>query len=376
MWFLQAGTFVGISLICLAMLLTGRLRFLDAKKRMLLLALMCTAFVAWVSLRLLLFYLAYIMAVFCISRIRPEGRYIKNMAFVFSVILCAAPLFFVRLWQPGQAIVIIGLAFAVLRSIDAIFYTHYTDEKLRFVVFFNYMMFIPTFTAGPVFRYRDFDKAAKSIAPVAITDFAEAFKRIVRGLLKSIVVAQILMQIFAHFSQGDTPYTAPVSVLLVVCSYLILFFDLSGYADIAIAFGRLCGFTVPENFKKPWRSASFTQFWRSWHSTVSDWIREHVHVVLHNKQMNKPKAAFAAMVVMVVMALWHGFNFPTLIMGAYLGTLLALENLLGLTSPKKKWTPVRVLRCFAVNFLFGVNTLLFVTDFQNAIDIVSGLFRV
>ena len=375
MWFLRADTFIGISLISLVLALCGRLRFLSDKARMNVLALLCNLFVGWVDWRLLLFYLVYIAAIFGFSRISPEGKRLKGAVFITGCLICVLPLFFVRLWPAGQAIVVTGLAFSVLRGADIMYYVHYTNEKPDFMVLYNYMLFVPALTAGPVFRYRDFKRAAEELKPVNTPDFTAAVKRMIRGLFKSIVAAKLLMEVFEHFSKPGEPYTLPVSALLVVSSYMILFFNLSGYADIAIAMGRLCGFIVPENFKKPWKAASFTQFWRSWHSTVSDWIREHVYILLHNKRLSKVKSAGIALVVMVVMALWHGFTVPFLTTGLYLGVLLAAENLLGLTSPGKKWTPKRVLRCFVVNFLFGINTLLFITDFRTALDIVLGLFR-
>jgi len=375
MWFLRADTFIGLSLISLVMVLCGRLRSVSDKACMNVLALLCTLFIGWVSWRLLLFYLIYVALIFGISRINPGGKRLKGAVFIAGCLICALPLFFVRLWPARQVIVVIGLAFSVLRGADVMYFVHYTDEKPGFMVLYNYMLFVPALTAGPVFRYRDFKRAAEELKPVNTVDFTRALKRMIRGLFKSIVAAKLIMNVFEHFTKPDAPYTLPVSALLVASSYLILFFDLSGYADIAVAMGRLCGFIVPENFKKPWKAASFTQFWRSWHSTVSDWIREHVYILLHNKRLSKVKSAGIALVVMVVMALWHGFTVPFLTTGLYLGALLAAENLLGLTSPGKKWTPVRALRCLAVNFLFGINTLLFVTDFRTALDIVSGLFR-
>ena len=377
MWFLQADTMVGILLICLVMMVSNRIKQFPAFGRLILLNVMCTAFIAWVSLRLLGFYLVYIAVIFGISRliVRTKAQGAKRALFAFGVFACLFPLLLVRLWTSAEIFVVIGLAFAVLRGIDALIYTYYTEKNLRPLVFYNFMMLIPTFTAGPVFRYRDFDQAVLKFLPIHIVDFAEALKRIIRGLFKTMVIGGVLMQIFTHFLEETAIYTLPISVLLVVCGYLILYFNLAGYADIAIALGRFCGFIVPENFKKPWRAASFSQFWRSWHATVSDWIRENVQVLLHNKRMSKSRAALTAMVVMMLMSLWHGFSIQIIVMGFLLATLMAIESFLGLTSPKRVWTVTRVIRCVVINFLFGINTLLFFTDVQNVFAIVRGLVR-
>jgi len=374
MWFLQVNTFVGIFAIGLVLMITGLFSRISTRVRVAMLALMCTAFIGWVDLWLLGFYVVYIAAVFLLSYIIYKVKKAKFFIFVLGIIGCLAPLVFVRSFPHIHFIVVIGLAFAVLRGIDALFYTYYTGERVDFLAFYVFMVFVPTFTAGPVFRYRDFTRACENLAKVTLIDFIESVKRIIRGLFKIIVVVHLIMQVFEHFLDGAI--NPPISVLLVICSYLILYFNLDGYTDIAIALGRFCGFVVPENFKKPWRAASFTQFWRSWHSTVSDWIREHVFIFLHNKKLNKWQTAGVVVVVMAVMGLWHDFSLHVVLVATfYLGGLLAIETVLGLTAPKKTWSITRVSRCIAVNFLFGINTLLFITDFQSVQTIVRGFFR-
>ena len=373
MWFLQADTLLGIGLICLLMMCMVRVPGLNPKRPLQVLSLLCVLFIGWVSLWLLAAYLLYIGVLFTCARILFQAGRGKRAVLLLGVFLSIFPLAFLRLWPGGEGIIVIGLAFSVLRAIDALCYVYYAEEKIRPQTFFLYMLFVPTFTAGPVFRHRDFARALTRLEPVSAAVFMEAVKRMIRGFFKVTVVSAVFLQIFSHFT-GEGIYTLPVSLLLVVCSYWILYFNLSGYADIAIALGRLCGFTVPENFKKPWRAASFTQFWRSWHATVSDWIREHVFLVLHKKALTRFQSACAVMVVMLLMALWHGFAPLTILLGLYLGGLLAIENLLGLTSPKKKWTVIRILRCFAVNFLFAINSLQFLTDLQGFRAIVTGFF--
>ena len=374
MWFLQTDTFIGILVICFVMFLVNRMNAVGTTKRLVVLALLCFAFVAWVDWRLLALYLVYAAAVYFGCLVLGKLKRFRRIVFVIGVVACAIPLTAVRLWPGFEGLVIIGLAFAMLRAIDAVYYVYYTENTLKPLKFFNYMMFIPTFTAGPVFRYRDFEKQSDSLKTLSVIDVTETFMRIVRGFFKTTVLASILQRVFDHFIGGD--YTLPISFMLVVCGWLILFLNLSGYADIAIAVGRFCGFIVPENFKKPWKAASFTVFWRSWHATVSDWIREHVYILVHNKKLGKAGSAGISVIVMLFIGLWHGFYLQIIIMSVNMGILMVIENLLGLTSPKGNSTPVTVLRCFAVNFLFGVNALLFFVDLSEVWAIVTGLFRI
>jgi len=376
MWFLQLNTFIGIVAMGLVLIITSLFSRVSASMRLIIMALMSVLFIGWVDIRLLAFYLAYVAMVYVFARIICILKNARTVVFASCIVLCILPFVAVRMIPVGHFVFIIGLAFALLRGVDTLFYSYYTGEKVSLLAFFNFMMFVPTFTAGPVFRFRDFDRACKTFTKLTFADFVEAIKRIIRGLFKTIVVVHVFMQVFGHFSAEGGSINLPVSFLLIVCSYLILYFNLDGYSDIAIAVGRLYGFIVPENFKQPWCAASFTQFWRSWHRTVSDWIREHVFILLHNKKLGRWQSAGAMVVVMAVMGLWHDFSIPVVLVATfYLGGLLAVENILGLSAPKRKWTALRVIRCLSVNFLFGVNTLIFITDIYTVQSIIRGFFR-
>ncbi len=115
-------------------------------------------------------------------------------------------------------------------------------------------------------------------------------------------------------------------------SYFLFWLDMSGYADIAIAMGGFMGLKVPENFKKPLKAASMTQFWRNWHVSLTDWIREHIFVVLNGKRLTKYQGAMIGFGTMLVMGLWHGFTAHFIIEGLFNGVILAVENLCGITT--------------------------------------------
>lgn len=127
---------------------------------------MSVLFIGWISPYLLGFYLIYVAAIYTISHLILKAKMAKRIVFVCGALFCLAPLVLVRLLVDSPIILIVGLAFALLRGIDALFYTYYTEEKLKFLTFFNFMMFIPTFTAGPVFRYRDFQRACMKLVKI------------------------------------------------------------------------------------------------------------------------------------------------------------------------------------------------------------------
>jgi hypothetical protein len=144
----------------------------------------------------------------------------------------------------------IGIAFNMLKLIDVYYYVYYAETKIDPLVFINYMLFLPVFTSGPIFRYRDFIETYNNPLPLTGAEFTDDFKRIIRGYFKKVVLAAWLQTFLTWLLSSSGHWY--ISCLVVLCSYGILYFDLSGYTDIAIAFSRMAGFNAPENFKRPW----------------------------------------------------------------------------------------------------------------------------
>ena len=377
MWYLQIRPLLILAAAAVLMaafvkLFAGHARFRTIYKYVLMAASLAGIFI--INYAAGLFYCVYTLFTYALVQIlKRSGRGCKPL-FALFVVLCFIPLIAVRLIniRSGEDFswLTIGIAFNMLKAADALFYTYYTGERIRFTVFINFIIFLPTFTAGPIIRFRDFVNT--EILPVASTDVVYCAKRIIRGMFKKIVIVTFIMLVFNRLLEVDSSIL--VSLAVIVSSYFLLFFDLSGYSDIAIAFGRLFGVKVAENFKNPFRAPSLTIFWRNWHVTLSDWIREHVFVVFSEKKLNKLPAAALSFAVMVFMGLWHGFSLPILIGGAYNGAFLFIESLCGWTGYKRNSNKALfVIRCVLTNFVFAVNTLLFTTDIAQMTGILKGL---
>lgn len=379
MWYLRADTLALIAVLCVLIGLLPRLRIRSPRVTGIALLLMSGAVLLYISVDLAVLYAVYSLGVFVLTAALSRITRARAFFFVLFVALCTVPFLITRAFDlgllPNSLITGIGMAFAMLKAIDALFYVYYTREHISPLNLVCYLTFIPTFTSGPIFRCRDFAKSLAEVKVVSAEDYSYGIRRVILGMFKKIVLAEMVMLLFNRLLALDGGIL--VSVGVIACSYFILFFDLSGYSDIAVGFGRICGFTVPENFKNPLTAPSFTLFWRNWHVTLSDWIREHVFILLANKRLKRWQSATVAFFTMIVMALWHGFNLPYLVAGAYNGALLAIENIASLTTfPKKRRRgAVFALRCFIVNFLFAINTLVFTCDWQKALDVVCGLFR-
>lgn len=333
----------------------------------------------YVDWKLAVFYIAYTFfsygLVLAIGRLRT-GR---KVWFALFCLLDVAPFFYVRMsglvsWLPSL-IVLVGFAYNMLKAMDAVFYVYYTDEKIPFLTYANFLLFFPVLTAGPIFRYRDFLKAYRKPQLLTVNTAEQCVKRLILGLFKKLVLAALLtkalqrvLQMYAHFY---------VSGALALLSYAILYVDLSGYSDIAIAVGSFMGIPVPENFKEPWTAASFTQFWRKWHVTLSDFIREHIFVVVNGKRLNRWISAGIGLLTMLVMSLWHEFSLMALCTGLYMGGLLALENVLGLTTVDKRRTPkaLYVFRCLIVLGLFSINAMFFTMSGSQILWAIGGFFK-
>lgn len=379
MWYLQVDILLRLLTAIGAMLLLSGLSRLILKKdlspKVLIFA--NIAIIAYVSPQLALFSAGYALITFIFARILRPLKKTRRFFFVFFSILCTVPFFYGRMTEffPPLPVIItfVGIAYHMLRAVDAMYFVYYTEMKIPFLTYMNYMLFFPTFTSGPIFRYRDFQKVFQKPAPLTADRFITCVKRFIKGMFKKMVVLYFVTTVF-QFLIGS-PKHWYISILIVILSYLLLYFDLSGYSDIAIAAGSVMGYTVPENFRKPWAAASFTQFWRNWHITLSDWVREHIFVVLNGRKLGRWASAGMGFLVMFVMEMWHGFTLPYIIGGVYNGLCLGLENLFGLTTADKRKMKksVYIIRCITVNGLFAVNTLLMTVTPSQLVEIVKGL---
>lgn len=380
MWYLQVDTLLLTLGLALLFGLGGRLaaRLSPGLRITRFLLVADLVLLAYVSPRLALFYCAYTAGSYLLIRLMHAARRGRKALFVLFCLLDAAPFFYVRAAALVPALpafaVIAGFSYNMLKAIDGLFFTYYTGRKIPFLAYANFLLFFPAITAGPIFRYRDFQKLyEKPVLPDA-EGVENQVKRLIRGLFKKLVlVVWFRAAIDAVLGWGQHIYA---TLALIVLSYALLYLDLSGYSDIAIAVGSFTGITVPENFKKPLSAASFTQFWRRWHVTLSDWIREHIFVVVNGKRLNKYVSALIGLLTMLVMSLWHSFTLLAVFNGLYMGALLALENLFGLTTVDRKTKkPVLYLRRALVAFLFGINAMFFLLDPQQLLTALGGFLK-
>ncbi len=381
MWFLQTDILLKILLVCALACLASFFAAKHGKQALVLrfLAVFDLAVICLVDWRLGVFYAAYTVATYGVAAFIRRVKWLRKPLFVVCCLLCTAPFLYSRAtgFFSGLPLgfALVGIAYNMLKAVDAVYYCYYTEEKIPFVVYANYMLFLPVFTAGPIFRYRDFRQTFLNPAPITLERLTESVKRFIRGMFKKLVVQSLAFALLAKLAEAGSHWY--LSLACIVLSYAVIWLDMSGYADIAVALGGAMGLQVPENFKHPLTAASMTQFWRNWHITLSDWIREHIFVVLSGKRLKRWQGAIVSFFTMFFMGLWHSFALQGLLDGLFYGTIMGAEALLGIATVNKRRMKkgVFVLRCVVTNFLFALGTLSYTLGMEQVFPLLRGLLR-
>lgn len=385
MWFLQADT--ALKLFAAGILWTALAalagRFGAQAKLNRFLVLVDIALIALISPGLAAFYVVYTLATYGLTCLAPAaarskeaGRRSGQVLFVVLNILCVTPFLYLRasaVWTALPVLLtLVGFSYNMLKAVDGVYFAYYTGERLDLVMYANYMLFFPVLTAGPIMRYRDFVRCMDSPAPITGERLVTNVKRLIRGYFKKVVVLSLVSILLSRLAA--LPGHVWLSVLVCLVSYLLLWLDMSGYADIAIALGGCMGFTVAENFKHPLRAASFTQFWRNWHVSLTDWIREHIFVVLNGRRLNRYQGALIGFGTMMVMNFWHGMSLTYLADGLLMGTLLAVENLTGISTvnARKVKKSYFSFRCAVVTLLFAFDTIFYTLSHDELMNVLHG----
>jgi len=192
-----------------------------------------------------------------------------------------------------------------------------------------YVSMFPQLVAGPIVRYATV--AEELIArETRFDDFVEGAQRFALGLVKKVVIADSVAPIAdAAFSASGGDLTFATAWLGLVAYTIQIYFDFSGYSDMAIGLGRILGFRFPENFDRPYSSHSITEFWRRWHMSLSSWFRDYLYIPLGGNRLGALRTYANLWIVFLVTGLWHGAAWTFILWGAWHGLLLALERATG-----------------------------------------------
>lgn len=276
-----------------------------------------------------------------------------------------------------EVILPIGISFYTFESITYVVDV-YRNEHKPLDNFWEYQLYIilfPKLIAGPIIRYHDL---ADQIKDRQLTDNIDnklsGFYRFCIGLAKKVIIANSIGKysddIFsANISELDT---ASAWIGMIAYTFQI-YFDFSGYSDMAIGLGKIMGFTFPENFNHPYTSQSITEFWRRWHISLGAWMKNYLYIPLGGNRVNSPlRLYFNLWLVFLLSGFWHGASWNFILWGVYHGLLLILERLFLLKIYEKTNTLIRVI----INFiLVALGWVLFRSaTLDQALSIYSSLF--
>ena len=229
----------------------------------------------------------------------------------------------------------IGISFYTFQTMS------YTIDVYRGVVpaqrnivnFGTYVTLFPQLIAGPIVQYKTIGEELNKRS-VSLEDFAQGAFRFVVGLAKKVILANQIGSLYTAISQSSGLTVASAWLGAIAYTFQI-YFDFSGYSDMAIGLGRMFGFHFLENFNYPYISKSITEFWRRWHISLSSWFREYVYIPLGGNRNGIAKQIRNIAIVWMLTGLWHGASWNFVLWGVYYGILLIIEKLIFLWRAKK-----------------------------------------
>jgi alginate O-acetyltransferase complex protein AlgI len=227
----------------------------------------------------------------------------------------------------------VGISFFTFQSMSYTIDVYRGEVKpvRSFVDLLCYVSMFPQLVAGPIVRYRDVQHALldRSVDLKTATDGVFLFAL---GLAKKVLIADSLGPLVDHVYAQDAP--GLLASWLAAFGYsLQIYFDFSGYSDMAVGLGLLLGFRFPANFLSPYRAHSITELWRRWHVSLSTWLRDYLYVSLGGNRRGEARAQLNVALTMLLGGLWHGASWTYMLWGAWHGLFLVFERRLGKVAP-------------------------------------------
>ncbi|WP_105303233.1 MBOAT family O-acyltransferase [Anaerolactibacter massiliensis] len=323
-----------------------------------------------------------------ISRYRDSDRKKAKHFLVGCIVVNLALLGFFKYWDFfASNLNHLGLSLPILRlslPIGISFYTFQTmsypidlyrkqtDPQKSLVSFGAYVCMFPQLIAGPIVRYVDVAEQLDH-RTLSRQSFYDGTRRFIVGLCKKVLLANNAGQVFETISHLPVCERSVLTAWLGIILYAFqIYFDFSGYSDMAIGLGKMLGFDFPENFNYPYISDSITEFWRRWHMTLSFWFRDYVYIPLGGNRHGLKRQLINIMIVWLLTGFWHGASWNFVLWGVYYGVILIMEKLFLLKWLKK--SPGWVRHVYTI-FVFLIGWVLFAFTDLNAIGgYLSSLF--
>ena len=268
----------------------------------------------------------------------------------------------------------IGISFYTFQILSYIIDVYRGNVKVQTNLpnFALYVTMFPQLIAGPIVQYADVDEQLAS-REVSRTKFGEGSMYFIRGLAKKVLLANTSGMIFTEVSGLAKGNIAVMTAWLGAFAYMFqIYFDFSGYSDMAIGLGKMFGFEFNMNFNYPYVSKSITEFWRRWHISLSSWFRDYVYIPLGGNRVSKIKHIRNLLIVWFLTGLWHGAAWNFVAWGLYYGVILIIEKYL--LSPLLDILPDVVRHIYSIVLVVIGWVLFFSSSFGQAADYIRVMF--
>ncbi len=346
------------------------------------------AFYAWGEPRYVLLMIATVGVNYILGLLieKFRGKVLSKIFVILSVTLSLAVLgyfkyadFFIENFNAvtGLSVKLLGIALPIGISFYTFQILSYTVDVYRGdvaaqknpITLGAYISLFPQLIAGPIVRYSDVEKQLKDRTH-SFEKFSLGVRRFILGLSKKIIIANTLGELCEAFHSADDK-SILFYWLFVIAYMLQIYFDFSGYSDMAIGLGKMLGFDFMENFRYPFISKSISEFWRRWHISLGSWFRDYVYIPMGGNRVGKLRLLLNIFTVWFLTGFWHGAEWNFIIWGIYFAILLLAEKyfLSKYLEKSKTISHIYVLFLVAISFaIFSANGL------REAFSTVGGMF--
>jgi len=270
----------------------------------------------------------------------------------------------------------IGISFFTFQAMSYVIDVYRKDVAVQYNYFdlLTYICMFPQLIAGPIVRYETIAEELKN-RTVNFQKFSSGFERFLVGLFKKVLIANSVGMLF------DTIVVMPISSISILTAWLGVFaytiqiyFDFSGYSDMAIGLGKMLGFNYLENFNYPYISRNITDFWRRWHISLSSWFRDYVYIPLGGNRCSRLKNIRNILIVWLLTGFWHGANWNFIIWGLYYALILLIEKYVLKEYLDK--LPIILQHVYALFLIVIGWTIFSIEDINKLIDYLKIMFSI
>ena len=222
----------------------------------------------------------------------------------------------------------IGISFFTFQSMSYTIDLYRRNIKVQknFIDFAAFVTMFPQIVAGPIVRYEDVS-AQLACRRIDLSSMSDGITRFVCGMSKKVLIANSIGALWTDVKAQDYASMPAATAWLGIAAFTLqIYFDFSGYSDMAIGLGKMLGFDFPENFRYPYNSKSVAEFWRRWHITLGDWFKSYVYFPLGGSRGSTAATIRNTLIVWLLTGLWHGASWNFILWGLYYGVLIILEK--------------------------------------------------